>query len=116
MQPVRDGQKVAFVSVVTEIELLIKPLREGDEFEVERVKSLLNGRQISVLDLDRHRIAPTAAELRAEYRLSLTDATIVATALHTNCDVLIGNDERCARRVREIPYVFLDDLVKEMTP
>jgi len=116
MRPVRDGRKVAVVSVVTQIELLIKPLREKDEFEQARVRSLLDGRQVLVMDLDRHRIALTAAELRADYGLSLTDAAIVATALHAGCDVLVGNDERCARRVREIPYVLLDDLVKEQQP
>lgn len=96
------------------MELLVKPLKEGDQWEQERIRALCDGANVQVFDLDRHRIAPVATALRADYGLALTDATIVATALHANCDVLIGNDERCARRVREIPYVLLDDLVKEM--
>jgi len=98
------------------MELLVKPLREQDDWERERVNAVCGGFNVRVLDLDRYRIAPMATDLRADHGLSLTDATIVATALHANCDVLIGNDERCARRVREIPYVYLDDLVKEMQP
>jgi predicted nucleic acid-binding protein len=66
---------------------------------------------VEVYGLDR-RIARRAAQIRATLALSLADAAIVATALHAGCDVIVGNDERCARRVAEIPYVFLDDVVK----
>lgn len=64
------------------------------------------------MDLDRS-IAKAAVDVRARHRLSLADAAIVATALATGCDAIVGNDERCARRVRDVPYFLLDDLVKE---
>jgi len=56
-------------------------------------------------------IAWVAAEVRAETSLALPDAIIVATAIVTECDALIGNDHDCARRVKAIPYVYLDEAV-----
>lgn len=116
MRPVRDGEKLAVVSVITEIELLIKPLRRDDELEVARIRSFLDSQHVHVVDLDQRHIAPLAAELRATRGLSLADAVIVATALHAGCDVIVGNDARCAQRVHEVPYVLLDDLVREGLP
>jgi predicted nucleic acid-binding protein len=110
--PVRDGSKLAFISVVTEIELLVQPIRLRRERELERVRALLQAPELRVIGLDRQ-IAKLAAEIRAEKRLGLADAAIVATALHTECDVIVGNEERCARQVRDIPYVLLDALVEE---
>ena len=113
--PVRDGWKQAFISVVTEIELLVQPIRLERERELERIRALLGAPQLRVIELDRQ-IAQVAAGIRAEQRLGLADAAIVATALYTKCDVIVGNDERCAQRVRDVPYVFLDELVKEQQP
>ena len=108
----RDGLKQSIFSVVTELELLVRPIREDDVWEMRQVRVVLDGPGVQVVGLDRQ-IARLAAEIRARLALSLADAAIVATALHTGCDAIVGNDERCARRVKEIPYVLLDDLVKE---
>jgi len=107
--PVRDGWKQAFISVVTEIELLVQPIRLRREWELERIRALLDAPQLRVIELDRQ-IARMAAAIRAEQRLDLPDAAIVATAISTGCDAIVGNDARCAERVRELPYVLLDDL------
>ena len=112
LQAIRDGLKQAFVSVVTELELLVRPIREGDWWELEQVRIVLEGPGVHIVELDRT-VARMAAEIRAKHALSLADATIVATAMYTGCDVIVGNDERCARRVRDVPYVLLDALVKE---
>ena len=39
------------------------------------------------------------------------DGTSGDTAIYTKCDGIVGNDARCAKRVRAIPYLLLDDLV-----
>lgn len=67
-----------------------------------------------VVEMDRV-IARQAAEVRAASGLDLADAVMVATALHTGCDAIVGNDARCAERVRNIPYVLLDALVSGST-
>ncbi len=112
LMSVRDGLKVAFVSVVTELELLVQPIREEKWWEIEQIRVVLEAPQVHVVEMD-SRIARIAAEIRAHRRLALADAIIVATALHTGCDAIVGNDERCAQRVRELPYIFLDALVTE---
>ncbi len=112
MGPVRDGIKQAVVSVITEIELLVRPIREERIDQIERIQAILDAPEVHLVALERP-IARAAASIRARTGLALADAAIVATAIHTRCDVLVGNDERCAQRVHEIPYVFLDALVKE---
>ena len=87
-------------------------MRDGRWWEIEQIRIVLEAPQVQVVEMDRG-IAGKAAEIRAHQRLALADAIIVATALRAGCDALVGNDERCAQRVREIPYFFLDALVKE---
>ena len=108
----RDGIKQAVVSVITEIELLVRPIREEEIEKTERIQAILDAPEVYVMELERP-IARAAASIRAKTGLGLADAAIVATALHTGCDALVGNDERCAQRVHEIPYIFPDALVKE---
>ncbi len=110
LDDIRFGRREGVLSVVTEIELLVRPLRDGTREDVERVRALLDAPGISVVALDRE-IAQAAAGVRAKSGLRLPDAAIVATAIYTECDAIVGNDARCARRVTEIPYLMLDDLV-----
>ncbi|MEX0785728.1 MAG: PIN domain-containing protein [Dehalococcoidia bacterium] len=112
---IRDGTKQAVVSTVTELELLVRPMRLGDRWELRRVRMVLESQGLEIVELDRA-VAHRAAEQRATTGLRLPDAIIVATAMYAGCDVIVGNDERCAKRVRDIPYVFLDELVKEQKP
>jgi len=51
------------------------------------------------------------ADVRATLGLKVPDATIVATAMVTGCQAIVGNDVECAKRVKQIPYLLLDDLV-----
>lgn len=95
---------------MTEIELLVKPIREAKRQEIARIGVLLDAEGVEVMDLNRHHMAQLAAELRARRRLSLADAVIVATGIVTDCDAVVGNDERCARRVTEIPYLYLEEM------
>jgi predicted nucleic acid-binding protein len=87
-------------------------MRSGTPADVVKAQAALNAEGIQVVDLNRQ-IARDAAELRAARGLDLADAAIVATALAMGCDAIVGNDRRCAERVRDVPYFLLDDLVKE---
>lgn len=98
--------------MITEIELLVRPIREETPWEIQRIEVMLDAKDIHVVELGRE-VARAAARVRAKTGLRLADATIVATAMYADCDVIVGNDARCAQRVRDIPYVLLDDLVKE---
>lgn len=112
MGSVQDGEREAVLSVISELELLVRPLREGDRAELERIQQLYHGSEhVTTYPVD-EAIAQRAADLRARYRLKLADALIVATAIEAGCDGLIGNDELCARRVQEIPYLRLDAILR----
>jgi predicted nucleic acid-binding protein len=98
------------LSVISEAEMLVKPLREGDAAEVEVIDALFQGPEhVQVCLVDR-RVVRRAAHLRARLGLRLDDAIIVATGIEADCDAIVGNDALCARRVVDIPYVYLDGL------
>ena len=67
-----------------------------------------NSPNLVIRSVDRT-VARRAAAVRASSRLSLPDATIVATALEDRCDALIGNDSSVARYASGIPYLYLND-------
>jgi len=99
------------LSCLVELELLVKPL-------CQKNRALVNGITIFLEQFPNLRTVPVsrgiarrAAEIRAESRLSLPDAVIVATCLDQGCGVVVGNDKRCAERIREVKYIYLDDFV-----
>jgi len=106
------GRRSAFLSVIAEAELLVLPMRQGNREALDRLESLLTHSSITIVSLDRE-LAANAASFRARLNVSLMDAIIVATAVASGCDALIGNDRTCARRVTDIPYVYLDEVVGE---
>ena len=87
------------------------PLRNHRGEELDRISTLLSHRNVRVINASRE-IARAASVIRADLNLDLPDAIIVATAIISGCDALIGNDKTCARRVTEIPYIYLDDVAK----
>ncbi len=106
---VEAGQRQAVVSAISEAEAMVKPLKARDGGWIGKMAAFF-GSYIEVVDVDRG-IAREAARIRAGLDLSLPDAVIVATAIESGCDALVGNDSRCARRVKEIPYLYLEDVV-----
>ena len=105
------GEVGAVFSVVTEAEVRVKPLRDRRDEEIDRIAALLAHRNVDVVIADRD-IARAASTIRADHNLGLPDSLIVATAIVSGCDALIGNDKRCASRVTEIPYIYLEEAVK----
>ena len=53
-----------------------------------------------------------AARLRAEARLTTPDAIHAATALQAGCALFVTNDN-AFRRVQDLPFAVLDDLLTE---
>jgi predicted nucleic acid-binding protein len=109
---VQKREVLVIVSVITEAELLIRPHREEDLEAVERIGDLLSEEGIQVVPVTR-RIGRRAAVLRAAQRFKLADAIIVATAIETGCDAVVGNDGAW-RKQAEIPFVHLDDVIAGM--
>jgi predicted nucleic acid-binding protein len=108
---VQAGSLSVIASSITEAELLVRPERDGNEAAKERIEDLLSENGIYVVGVDR-KIARRAAVIRAQARLKLPDAIIVATALETDCEAIVGNDGKWAKKDIEIPFIRLDDVVK----
>lgn len=99
------------LSVIVYAEMRVKPLRERDERVLEMIEALVDTESTRLIPVSLE-VSARASEVRAELDLELPDAIIVATAIVSGCDALIGNDKRCAARVSEIPYIYLEEAVK----
>jgi predicted nucleic acid-binding protein len=115
IESVVAGSRSAVLSVIAEAELLVLPLRLRNRDALDRVEGLLEHPSITIRRVDRE-LARHAASVRAGLNLRLMDSIIVATAAVSGCDALIGNDQTCARRVTEIPYVYLEESVTRGGP
>jgi predicted nucleic acid-binding protein len=89
---------VAYISVVSVTEMLVRPIRSGDS-RLDLVTDFLqNFPNLHILNTD-FAIAIQAANIRAVARLALPDALLVGTAIMAACEVIVTNDERWARRL-----------------
>ena len=89
-----DGRRSIHMSSIVQLELLVRPIRVGDQQEAQRVLALTEREQGVVLtEIDRPTLM-TAAAIRAHAGLKLGDALIAASAARWGCPVLVGNDKR----------------------
>jgi predicted nucleic acid-binding protein len=115
---VQRGTASIIVSVITEAELLVRAETDESSEARERIADILSEDGIYVINTDR-RIARRAARIRGtalrhgtDRKMSVPDAIIIATALETGCDAIVGND-RAWRGRTEIPFVFLKEAVNQ---
>ncbi len=104
-----NGSLIAITSPVTLAECLVIPYR-ADQSELKHAFTdlLTGGSNTEFVPLGQE-IAKQAAELRAKYNLSLTDAFQVAAALTTGCDAFLTNDATL-KRVTELDMLVLDEV------
>jgi predicted nucleic acid-binding protein len=102
------GLLTGVTSPITLAECLVIPYRLNKTVLQQAFSDLItsgSGAEFTPLDQEQ---ADRAAELRARYNLSLTDAFQVAIALTTNCDAFLTNDI-VLKRVIEINVIVLDE-------
>ena len=68
---------------------------------------LANSESVAFYPIDEI-VADKAADLRARYNLTLTDAFQLAIAIQTECDAFLTNDSDL-KRVKEIPVLVLSE-------
>jgi predicted nucleic acid-binding protein len=90
------------VTTITVAEVLVGPLRAGDDALAQRYRAILESWQPVALDLE---IAASAARLRASLRLGLADAVQAASALAINAAALVTHD-RDFSRLRALRIIF----------
>lgn len=90
-----EGRLVVVISAVVQLELLVQPMRRHVLDEVETVLELTEQHpNISVVGISRP-VVMAAAAIRAQTRLKVPDAIVLATGVVERCDATIGNDADC---------------------
>ena len=77
---------------IVQLELLVGPIRSGNEREREDVLDLTEKARGVVTHPMTRRVAFGAAEVRAMTNLRVADALVVASASAGRCDAVVGND------------------------
>lgn len=110
---VRAGRNRAAVSMVTVMEILVRPLRLGVAEPYHTVMDFLTHfPNLRLVPVDVH-VAQEAAGLRASYNLTPPDALTIATGISAQVSLLITNDQRWKQKLRPIAarigVCYLDD-------
>lgn len=103
-----DGNLTAVVSPITLAECLVLPYKQK-KAEIAQIftELLANSESVVFYPIDEV-IADKAADLRARYNLTLTDAFQLAIAIQAECDAFLTNDVDL-KRVKEIPILVLSE-------
>ncbi len=109
-QAIDEGKIHAVTSIITLIEVMVRPLREKDEKLAAQYKDILLGaKNLTTLPLS-ETIALEAAKQRATLNLRTPDAIQVATARIAGAETFITNDKRL-RVPPELTRLTLDELL-----
>lgn len=104
-----SGALTAVTSPVTLAEALIIPYRSGTiDLQQAFFDLITQGPNTIFVPIDQD-CGRRAAEIRARYNLTLTDALQIATALNAGCDAFLTNDVTL-KRVTELRILLLDEL------
>jgi predicted nucleic acid-binding protein len=111
LSDVESGRRTACTSVVTVMELTVRPWRL-DRPDIARSYEIALARfpNLTLSDVT-HDIARQAARLRAAYRLRPADALQAATGLVCGATLLITNDRDLGRLEPLIPVLVLEDAI-----
>lgn len=110
-ESLEKGNFNAITSILTLLEILVKPKRESNLILTERYKILLEtfpNLQVKALD---ENIADVASSLRASYNINTPDAIQVATSLEAQADIFITNDTSL-KKITEIKVLLLSEMLK----
>ena len=105
-----EGHVRAVTSVITMMEVLVKPYRlKLNNLVSQFEKTILNKMYIEVVGITLE-IARLAAQIRAENKIALADAIQLATADYYHAAFFLTNDKRL-HQVTNTKIVYLDNLV-----
>jgi len=103
------GALQAVTSPITLAECLIHPYRFHQPSTAERFREVIvSGKNVTFAPTT-EQMADIASRLRATYNIALPDALQLATAIVTECDVILTNDPML-KRVGEISVLILDEI------
>ena len=107
----QSGRLIAYSSVITIVEILPKPIANGDAQLAKQFSNFLSsGQGITTLDITSE-IAQTAGRLRGQYGfLKSMDAIQIAASMEVNADAFLTNDIQL-KKVKEISACILKDFL-----
>lgn len=107
-----EGRNSGVTSVITLLEVLVKPKREGNlEAARDYLELLTTYPNLTIAEVDLG-LADLAADLRARYGIRTPDALQLAAALQAGAGGFITNDGQL-KEVAELEVVLLDELMGE---
>jgi len=109
------GKNLGTTSVVSLIETLVQPLKNGLHALAITYRDFLTGDPYLDLRAITAPLAERAADFRARYGLRLADACQLAAALEAKATVFLTNDTKF-RRVTELTVLILDDYLTPPAP
>jgi predicted nucleic acid-binding protein len=108
-EQVEAGALRAVMSSISVAEMLTLPVERNDAELTGRIEAFFNEfPNLSVAPFD-SQLARTTAAVRAETRVALSDAAIIATAQRARVDALISNEGRWRNRFLTPWLLLLDD-------
>ncbi len=89
---IQEGKYIGLMSVLSLLEILVKPKKQNNIFLENRYKLMLrNYPNLSIVDVT-FEVSDIAARLRATFGIKTPDAIILATALYMKADYIVTND------------------------
>ncbi|WP_027416775.1 type II toxin-antitoxin system VapC family toxin [Aneurinibacillus terranovensis] len=109
LEKVEEGSFEAVASTITLTEILTKPIREGNDSLEKKYRLLFTHFPNLTIVSVNVSVAERAAYLRGKYGLKTPDALIVASAITSNADLFITNDQRL-EQITEIRTIGIQSL------
>lgn len=111
-ESLEKGNFKGITSILTLLEILVKPKKENNSLLVERYKLLFETfPNLQVQEINEN-IADIASSLRANYNINTPDAIQIATSLEVKADIFITNDATL-KKISEIKVLLLSEMLKE---
>jgi predicted nucleic acid-binding protein len=110
LEAMTDGRFAGMTSVLTLLEIAIKPLRLGRPEIADAYEALIGDITNLAINTVDVRSARIGAELRSRYGLRTPDSLQIAACIANGAEAFVTNDRRL-RRVKEIDIVVLNDFV-----
>jgi len=110
-ESLEKGNFNAITSMLTLLEILVKPKKENNLLLTERYKLLFETfPNLQVKEINEN-IADIASSLRVNYNINTPDAIQIATSLEAKADTFITNDATL-KKISEIEVLLLDEMLK----
>lgn len=110
-ESLEKGNFNGITSILTLLEILVKPKKENNLLLTERYKLLFETfPNLQVKEINEN-IADIASTLRANYNINTPDAIQIATSLEAKADIFITNDATL-KKISEIKVLLLSEMLK----